>query len=87
MSSYSHKYGANPRWYGMPETLKCRYTGETITQGGPFVLSDDADIDWDSNRCPSCGASGQYGCTDTGLKHSISPYVHASRQNDGDLLE
>lgn len=66
------------------ETLTCRYTGEKVT--GSFVLADDADIDWDNNECPVCGACGDEECyTEAG--DSLGRWVHAARGEPAEEAE
>ncbi len=62
----------------MTPRLRCRYTGEIVE--GPFVLADDADVNWDDNEC-ECGATGHDECT-TPNGSALGPYVHSSREVD-----
>lgn len=61
----------------MTKSLTCRYTGRVVV--GPFVCTDDADIDWDDNECPECGATNDEDCT-LPDGDSLSPYVHVQRE-------
>ncbi len=61
----------------VPESLRCIYSGMVVV--GPFTHSDDADIDWDDNKCQACGATARDDCT-LPEGESLSPYVHAARE-------
>jgi len=61
----------------MIENLRCRYTGRV--EQGPFTLADDADIDWDDNECPECGASGADECT-TEDGEALGRWIHSARE-------
>lgn len=65
----------------MSDRLRCRYTGRVVQ--GPFVLADDADLNWEHNACPECGAEGYDECT-LPEGDSLSPYVHSAREGGDD---
>jgi len=61
----------------MTTRLRCRYTGEILE--GPFVLADDADIDWENNTCPDCGSTDSDECSRSNGE-SLGRWVHAARE-------